>query len=70
MAQVFQQATGEKQRKSDSERFTYDADQFESALEEKFGEETFQKNREIKRLQQAIANKDQSIKEIREKLAT
>jgi len=33
-----------------AERFTYDADQFERALEEKFRAEEFQKNREILRL--------------------
>ena len=44
-----------------SERFTYDANQFEAALEEKFNEETFQKNREIKRIQDEIAKKDKAI---------
>lgn len=34
------------------ERHTYDADQYENALEEKFNDEQFKKNREIKRIQQ------------------
>lgn len=69
LAEIYQKAGGEKPQQRESERFTYDANQFEAALEEKFSEETFQKNREIKRLQDAIAAKDRNIADIREKLA-
>ena len=43
MSQIIDQADGGKgaNRPRDSERFTYDADQYEAALEEKFKEETF-----------------------------
>ena len=72
MVQLFKQANGGQSKELESgaiERHTYDADQYERALEEKFNEETFQKNREIKRLQDAIAAKDQSITSMRDKLA-
>lgn len=43
------------------ERFTLDAKQFESWLEEKYNEDMFQKNREIKRLQSLISNSEDDI---------
>ena len=41
MSQIFEQADEGARKQGDSERFTYDADQYEAALEEKFKEETF-----------------------------
>ena len=71
LAQIFKQANGGQSKEiaaRDSDRFTYDADQYEAALEEKFSEETFQENREIKRLQQLIGEKDKSIAVMRDRL--
>lgn len=71
MAQILKKENGGRDQEiaaSSTERFTYDAEQFEIALEEKFKEETFQKNREIKRLQEQLAKKEESIGLMRSKL--
>lgn len=71
MAEIYKKANGGKDQEmsvGSTERFTYDAEQYEAALEEKFKEETFQKNRQIKQLQEMIAQKDRSIRVMGEKL--
>ena len=51
-----------------TERFTLDADQYENALEERFNQEAFMKNKIIKSLKDQIAAKDKSIARMREQL--
>lgn len=71
MSQLLKEANGGKDvavAGRGSERFTYDADQYQNALEEKFAEEKFQKNREITRLKDEILAKDRSIQRMRDQL--
>lgn len=71
MSSTLKEANGGKDNAvagRDSERFTYDADQYQNALEEKFQDEKFQKNREITRIKDEILKKDRNIQLMREKL--
>lgn len=71
MSQILKEANGGEDKGvggRSSERFTYDADQYQNALEEKFKDEKFQKNREITRLKDEILKKERSMQVMHEKL--
>lgn len=65
MSDVFKKANGgaanQELASSTVERFTLDAKQFEGWLEDKYNEDMFQKNREIKRLQDKIFDRERDI---------
>ena len=65
MSDIFAAANEEPE---EMERATVNADQYGDLLEQKFADDMFQKNREIRRLQEAVNEKERQIQAMRDKL--
>ena len=60
---------GQSQYDESAQRYSYNAETYEKALEEKYQNEVFVKNRDITVLKEKIGSKDQAINLMREQLA-
>ena len=71
LAELLKKANGGKSSYDDNknERYSYNAETYEKALEEKYANEAFAKNREIAGLKEKIGSKDQEINLMRDQLA-
>jgi len=69
LAELFKKVDGGASKYDESaQRFSYNAETYEKALEEKYQNEAFIKNRDITVLKEKIGAKDQEIELMREKL--
>ena len=70
LAEVLKSAAGGKSNYDDSaQRFSYNAETYEKALEEKYENEAFVKNRDITILKEKLSSKDQEISVMRDQLS-
>jgi len=71
LAELLKKANGGKSNYDENsvERFSYNAEAYEKALEEKYQNEAFIKNRDITTLKEKLGSKDQEINLMREQLA-
>ena len=71
LSELLKKADGGKSEYDEysAQRFSYNAEAFENALEEKYQNEAFAKNRELALLKEKISAKDQEINLMREQLA-
>jgi len=71
LAELLKKANGGKSTYDENsvERFSYNAEAYEKALEEKYQNEAFIKNRDITTLKEKLGSKDQEINLMREQLA-
>ena len=68
LAEMLQKANGGKSHydQNSAQRYSYNAESYEKALEEKYANEKFVKDRDITTLKEKIGSKDQEITLMRE----